>query len=107
MNNKYSINRATNALMMSVEEQLMCIHDTKQESLEEIVRYVREFPLEGDYNIAQYGCVLVYYYQVRECYEEAGYKVSRIGDQSLWESYKRVVGRVVRCLVKEHNLHIK
>ena len=59
--------------------------------------YYDEFKYETDYNIAQYGNLLVYYYQVQEMYQNNGYK-TKFSDTKAWETYKRQVGYVVRQL---------
>lgn len=83
-------------------EQLKSIHDTEEESLHEVLHYYRSFPREVDFNIVQYGSLLVYYVQVREFYEQCEYpNVDKMSNDELWELYKKDVGYVVRTLI--HN----
>lgn len=80
-------------------EQLYNIHDTKEESYNEVLHYRREFRGEPDYNIASYGCLLVYYIQVRRFYKECGFPVEKFEDDELWEQYKKDVGASVDALI--------
>ena len=41
---------------------------------EEIKRYKKEFPNEVDYNIYQYGNMLIYNNDIEQLYKNAGYK---------------------------------
>ena len=68
----------------------------------EVKRYKTKFPCESDYNIAQYGNLLVYYYDVRKLYKNAGYKtLDKFSDNKVWEVYKRQVGYVARLILSE------
>ena len=63
---------------------------------------MKEFPNEIDYNIAQYGNLLIYYTDVRDMYNTCGYKsLNKMSDQKLWETYKRQVGYIARYIVNE------
>lgn len=90
---KFSKNQKLNNVLTS-------IYDSLQElGLEEVKRYYSEFSNEIDYNIAQYGNLLVYHYQVRELYKE--YKtLANVSDTELWNIYKRQVGYVARLMLK-------
>ena len=94
---KFSKNQKLNNVLTS-------IYDSLQElGVEEVKRYYNEFSNEIDYNIAQYGNLLVYHYQVRELYKE--YKslaLGKISDTKLWNIYKRQVGYVARLMLKEN-----
>lgn len=64
---------------------------------------MKEYPNEPDYNIAQYGNMLVYYWKIREMYINAGYKTfenNKISESKMWEIYKRQVGYVARQIIK-------
>lgn len=89
----YSKNKKLNNLLLNIEEQL------KYLGIDEVKHYMEEFPNEIDYNIVQYGNLLVYYSQVREFYAQNGYKcIDKMSDAKLWETYKRQVGYVARHL---------
>ena len=96
---KYSNNKKLNGVLNEIREDLLSIHDTEDESRKEIAHYKREFPREVDFNLAQYGNVLIYYHQVRAMYARHGYKsIDRMSDAQVWETYKRQVGYVARTI---------
>ena len=99
---KFSANKKLNAILNDIHYDL--IHRmgaNKKEAISEIKRYKRDFPREPDYNIAQYGNLLIYYGDVRKAYKKAGYgsTIDKMSDSRLWETYKRQVGWVVRYIV--------
>ena len=94
---KYSKNTKLNTVLNQIEENLL------QFGKDEIKRYMKEYPNEPDYNIGQYGNMLVYYWEIRKMYIKAGYKSfcdNRISDNKMWEIYKRQVGYVARQIMK-------
>lgn len=96
---KYSKNKKLNGVLNEIREDLLSIHDTEAESLKEIAHYKREFPKEIDFNLVQYGNMLIYYYDIRAMYARHGYKsMDRMSDDQVWETYKRQVGYVARNL---------
>ena len=93
--NKYSKNKKLESALSRIERQLLEI------GLDEVKHYKESFPNEIDYNIAQYGSVLVYYSDVKQMYKDCGYKsLEKMSDEKVWEIYKRQVGYVVRQLIK-------
>lgn len=96
---RFSQNKKTNGVLNEIYNDLLTMCDTEEQSRKEIKRYRREFPRVTDCNIAQYGNVLIYYYQVREMYEKHGYKsMSRMSDKAVWDCYLRQVGYVARLI---------
>lgn len=94
---KYSKNTKLNTVLNQIENQLTYLE------LPEIARYMKDFPNEPDYNLAQYGNMLVYYWEIRKMYINAGYKTfenNKISDSKMWEIYKRQVGYVARQIIK-------
>lgn len=92
----FSKNKKLNNVLGKIYE------DLQELGMAEVKRYMNEFKGEIDYNLAQYGNLLVYYWQVRELYGE--YKsLAKISDHKLWEIYKKQVGYVARLMVKEEN----
>lgn len=94
---KYSKNVKLNTVLNQIED------DLKWLELPEIARYMKDFPNEPDYNLAQYGNMLVYYWEIRKMYINAGYKTfenNKISDSKMWEIYKRQVGYVARQIIK-------
>ena len=94
---KYSKNVKLDKVLNQIEENLL------QFGKDEIKRYMKEYPNEPDYNISQYGNMLVYYWEIRKMYIDAGYKTfagNKISDTSMWNIYKSQVGYVARELTK-------
>lgn len=93
---KFSKNVKLNTVLMGIYE------DLKELGIDEVKRYMGEFKNEVDYNIAQYGNMLIYFYDIREFYKNAGYKsIEKMSDSKVWEIYKRQVGYVARILIRE------
>lgn len=91
---KFSKNRKLNMLLNGI------LDDLKELGSEEVRHYMREFKNEPDYNIAQYGNLIIYYYDIRNFYKSCGYKtIEKWSDQKLWETYKRQVGYVARYFI--------
>lgn len=90
--------------LADIEEQLLFKHNTKEESLNEIKRYMKEFPQEADYNIVQYGNLLVYYHQIREFYNDCGCDMTDKSNDEVWELYKSHVGQVAKRLLNENEV---
>lgn len=94
---KYSKNVKLNTVLNQIEENLL------QFGKDEIKRYMKEYPDETDYNISQYGNMLVYYWEIRKMYINAGYKTfenNKISDFKMWEIYKHQVGYVASQIIK-------
>ena len=105
--NKYSRNNKLNAVLTDIENQLLSISDTEADSLEEVRHYMLNFRTESDYNLAQYGNLLVYYGDVYDMYRQAGYKTTdKMTEEQIWKTYRRQVGYVARLIVYIDN-HIK
>lgn len=93
--NKYSKNNKLNKLLTEIENQLL------EFGIDEVKRYMKEFHCEKDYNIVQYGNLLVYFADIYKLYADCGYKsTSRFSTNKIWETYKRQVGYIARGLVK-------
>jgi hypothetical protein len=98
---KFSVNKKLNGVLSEIYADLLSIHDDEEQSRREVIRYCNEFRSESDYNIAQYGNMLIYYYDVREMYRKHGYKsVERMSDYQIWETYKRQVGYIARLIFR-------
>lgn len=99
---KYSANKKLNAVLNEIERELLTISDDEHESMNEIRRYMKEFRNEPDYNIAQYGNMLVYYADIYELYRSCGYtSTDKYSADRIWETYLRQTGYVARQLAKE------
>lgn len=96
---KYSKNKKLNTLLLKIETSLI-----DNLGIDEIKRYYNDFWFSSDYNIVEYANLLIYYEDVRDLYIECGYSTSTINkmsDDSIWKTYKRQVGYVVRRLLSE------
>lgn len=95
--NKWSKNNKLNKLLSGIEEDLLGL------GIEELKHYYTSFKNELDFNLAQYGNLIVYYYDLREFYLDCGYSantIERMSDEKLWDTYKRQVGFVARNIIK-------
>lgn len=96
---KYSKNKKLNTLLLNIEKSLI-----DNLGINEVKRYYNEFKNCKDYNIAQYGNLLIYYADIRELYINSGYSnstINKMSDYRIWETYKRQIGYVVRKLMSE------
>ena len=95
--NKYSKNKKLNTVLTRIEQDLLEL------GLDEVKRYYNEFRCYNDYNIVQYGNLLIYYDEVYEFYRECGYKsTDKMSNDKIWELYKRQVGFVARILIRNN-----
>lgn len=77
--------------------------DLQEFGIDEIKHYYNEFKNEPDFNIAQYGNMLIYFYDIKEFYKNAGYKsMEKMSDSKVWDIYKRQVGYVARKILLEN-----
>lgn len=95
--NKYSKNNKLNKVLMEIESDLL------EMGINEIKRYYNEFKNEVDYNIVQYGNMLIYYNEVYNFYRSCGYKsTDKMSTNKIWELYKNQVGYVAKKLILEY-----
>lgn len=91
---KYSNNKKLNTVLNRIEADLLSY------GINEIQRYYKEFKSEPDYNIAQYGNLIVYYSDLYQFYRDCGYKsTDKFSTEKIWKTYKQQVGYVVRQLL--------
>lgn len=87
-----------------IKEQLLSMCNTEEESLSEIKRYADHFPKEPDFNIVQYGNLLVYYDQIHDFYRDCGYEFAKDkNNDEIWEMYKKHVGLAANQLLNKKN----
>ena len=92
---KFSKNKKLNGVLNDILDSL------KDLGIEEVKRYYNEFKGQKDYNIVEYGNLLVYYADIRELYVNNGYKsVLKMSDSKLYETYKRQVGYIIRFMIR-------
>lgn len=90
----FSKNKKLNGVLNDILESL------QELGIEEVARYYKEFNNEKDYNIVQYGNLLMYYDDIRELYRRNGYtSLDKMSDNRIWDIYKRQVGYVARTLI--------
>lgn len=90
----FSKNKKLNGVLNDILESL------QELGIEEVARYYKEFNNEKDYNIVQYGNLLMYYDDIRELYRHNGYtSLDKMSDNRIWDIYKRQVGYVARTLI--------
>lgn len=93
---KFSKNVKLNTVLMGIYE------DLQELGINEIKRYYNDYKFEPDFNIAQYGNMLIYFYDIRKFYKNAGYKsMEKMSDGKIWDIYKRQVGYVARKMLLE------
>ena len=96
--NKYSKNNKLNKVLTEIEVDLL-----DNLGLEEIEIYYNTFKNEADFNIVQYGNMLVYYDQIYDFYRKCGYKsTDKMSTDKIWDLYKSQVGYVTRKLILEY-----
>ena len=98
---KFSKNAELNNALSGIYEQLKAFDtdDETGESTGEVKRYYEDFKTsdEKDYNIAQYGNLLIYYADVYKFYADCGYKTTtKFSENRIWDVYLRQVGYIVR-----------
>ena len=93
---KYSKNKKLNKVLTEIEYDI--IYNL---GISDLRRYIKAYPNEIDFNIAQYGNLLVYYHDIYTFYASCGYKAtSKFSADKIWETYKRQVGYVARDLYR-------
>lgn len=93
---KFSKNVKLNTVLNGIYENL------QELGINEIKRYYNDYKFEPDFNIAQYGNMLIYFYDIKEFYKNAGYKsIEKMSDSKVWDIYKRQVGYVARKMLLE------
>ena len=98
---KFSKNAKLNNALSGIYEQLKDFDTDCEtgESTGEVKRYYKDFKNSGenDYNIAQYGNLLVYYSDIYKFYADCGYKTTaKFSVTKIWDVYLRQVGYIVR-----------
>ena len=95
---KFSQDAKSNKVLNDIYDSLLSIHDTKSESIAEIKHYKDNFPEELDYNLYQYGNLLIYDDDIKDLYKD--YKsLQKSSIESIRHIYKRQVGYVVRYIL--------
>lgn len=95
---KFSKNAKLNKVLNSIYTDLLQMRDTESESIREIKRYKSNFPKEVDYNLYQYGNVLICNHEIINLYSE--YKsLEKASIEKLIGIYKRQIRYVVNYIL--------
>lgn len=98
-NVRFSKNAKLNTVLTSIYEDLVYMCESKETSIQEIKRYKKEFPKELDFNLYQYGNLLVYNDQIRELYKD--YKsLKNASIEKLINIYKRQVRFIANYILE-------
>lgn len=98
---KFSKNQKLNFVLNDIYFSLLEMCDSEKESIQEIKRYKENFPNELDYNLYQYGNLLVYNDQIQNLYSD--YKsLQNVSIDKLIETYKRQVRYVVNYILSNN-----
>lgn len=88
---KFSKNKKLNTVLQSIFD------DLQELGADEIKRYKKQFSHEKDFNLAQYGNMLVYYNDIYKFYSSCGYKsTDKLSTDKIWDLYLRQVGYIAR-----------
>lgn len=97
----FSKNQKLNEVLTDIYEQLLSIGDTEEESIAEIKRYKKMFPNEPDYNLYQYGNLLIYNDNVRALY--AKYKsLQKASMDKIISTYKRQIRYIANYIISNN-----
>lgn len=98
---KFSKNQKLNFVLNDIYFSLLEMCETEKESIQEIKRYKENFPNELDYNLYQYGNLLVYNDQIKALYSD--YKsLQNVSIDKLIETYKRQVRYVANYILSNN-----
>lgn len=98
---KFSKNQKLNFVLNDIYFSLLEMCETEKESIQEIKRYKENFPNELDYNLYQYGNLLVYNDQIQNLYSD--YKsLQNVSIDKLIETYKRQVRYVANYILSNN-----
>ena len=98
---KFSKNQKLNFVLNDIYFSLLEMCETEKESIQEIKRYKENFHNELDYNLYQYGNLLVYNDQIQNLYSD--YKsLQNVSIDKLIETYKRHVRYVANYILSNN-----
>ena len=99
----FSKNAKLNNVLNQIHASLLKIHDTEEESIAEIGHYKENFPKEPDFNLYQYGNVLIWNDDIRELYKEY-ISLRGIAEDALINIYERQVGYVANYILSKKSV---
>lgn len=92
--------RARKGLVDAIAEYIL-EDENKEEVVAELRRYKREFWSVPDYNWYRYGNILPYYSQIRNFYENHGFKANE-NDCLMCEDFCYHVGKAIDKILEEN-----
>lgn len=94
----FSKNAKLNKVLNNIYIELLQIHETESESIEEIKHYKNSFPKETDFNLYQYGNLLICNNEIVDLYKE--YKsLKNVSIDKLINIYKRQIRYVANYIL--------
>lgn len=75
--------------------------ENKEETINELKRYKKEFRNIPDYNYYRYGNILPYYYQIRKFYADNGVE-SSLDDEQLCNHFCYHLGKAIDKILSEN-----
>lgn len=94
----FSKNAKLNKVLNSIYTDLLQIHDTELESIQEIQHYKENFPKETDFNLYQYGNLLIYNGDIVNLYSEYR-SLKNVSIDKLINIYKRQIRYVANYIL--------
>jgi hypothetical protein len=99
----FSKNAKLNNVLNKIHDSLLKIHDTEEESIEEIGHYKENFPKEPDFCLYQHGNLLIWNDDIRELYKEYT-SLQGVSEDTLLNIYKRQVGYVANYILSKKSV---
>ena len=94
------IRMRTNEKLLTAVKDYILEDENKDEVINELRRYKKEFSFEKDYNWYKYGNILPYYSQIRDFYEKNGIFAPE-SDSVLQEHFEYHVGKAIDSILSE------
>lgn len=97
----FSKNAKLNKVLNAIYVDLMQIRDTESESIQEIKQYKDSFPKEMDFNLYQYGNLLIYNNEIADLYSD--YKsLKNASIDKLTSIYKRQIRYIANYILSNN-----
>ena len=94
----FSNNNKLNGVLNDIHTQLLEMCETKKESICEIKRYAKNFSKETDYNLYEYGNLLIWDSDIEDLYKD--YKsLHKSSVEKIREIYKRQIRYVANYIL--------